>query len=238
MARYLCQDRPDILQLEADVLETRPGAVLVASSPFYPGGGGQLPDRGTVAWAGGEAPVTGFAPDAAGVWIELAGDAKVSGRVVMSVDRTFRSLMCEMHTLAHVVNSLVYTGFDGSLLTGVRMSGDGTFSVDFDLPGVDTDRLRGLEAQINDVVARDFPVRIDEMEYGAAQAIPGMFRAKSVAPPPQDDGMIRIVEIVGLDKQACGGTHLHSTGQARAAQVLKVDNKGRQNRRIRIGFAT
>jgi misacylated tRNA(Ala) deacylase len=57
-----------------------------------------------------------------------------------------------------------------------------------------------------------------------------------VAPPPGDDGLIRIVEIVGLDRQACGGTHLASTGRSRALRILKIDNKGRHNRRIRIGL--
>ena len=64
-----------------------------------------------------------------------------------------------------------------------------------------------------------------------------MFRSKSVSPPRQEDGMVRIVEIAGLDRQACGGTHLASTGRARPVRILKVDNKGRQNRRIRVGFA-
>jgi misacylated tRNA(Ala) deacylase len=63
-----------------------------------------------------------------------------------------------------------------------------------------------------------------------------MFRSKSVAPPPQADGLVRIVEIAGLDRQACGGTHLASTGAARPARIIKVENKGRHNRRIRFAL--
>jgi misacylated tRNA(Ala) deacylase len=66
-------------------------------------------------------------------------------------------------------------------------------------------------------------VRTDAMTCEAAQAVPGMFRAKSVAPPAPKDGMVRIVEIVGLDRQACGETHLSSTGRARNARMLKID---------------
>jgi misacylated tRNA(Ala) deacylase len=58
-----------------------------------------------------------------------------------------------------------------------------------------------------------------------------------VAPPPDHEGLIRIVEIVGLDRQACGGTHLASTGLSRPIRILKIDNKGRHNRRVRIGLA-
>ena len=65
----------------------------------------------------------------------------------------------------------------------------------------------------------------------------GLIRTKSAMPPPTADGMIRIVEIKGLDRQACGGTHLASTGQSPPVRILKIDNKGRHNRRIKIGLA-
>ena len=70
-----------------------------------------------------------------------------------------------------------------------------------------------------------------------AQAEHGLIRSRSVAPPPTPDGKIRIVEIVGLDRQACGGTHLASTGGSPPIRILKIDNKGRHNRRVRIGLA-
>jgi len=71
----------------------------------------------------------------------------------------------------------------------------------------------------------------------AATAERGLLRSRSVSPPPQADGTIRVIEIAGLDRQACGGTHLSSTGQSPPVRILKVDNKGRHNRRIRIGLA-
>ena len=69
-----------------------------------------------------------------------------------------------------------------------------------------------------------------------AQAEHGLIRSRSVAPPPTPDGTIRIVEIAGLDRQACGGTHLGSTGASVPVRILKIENKGRHNRRIRIGL--
>lgn len=88
---------------------------------------------------------------------------------------------------------------------------------------------------MNDVIRQDLPVTDSYLPRAGAEAIPGMFRSKSVSPPPSPDGTVRIVEIEGLDRQACGGTHLASTGQARLARILKIDNKGRQNRRIKVG---
>jgi misacylated tRNA(Ala) deacylase len=235
--RYFCQDHPDVLELEASILDARPGAVLLDRSPFFPGGGGQLADRGEIEWAGGCLHVRRLITDERGSWHEFEGTAIPSGTVVARVNPAFRALMCELHTLAHVLNSIVHREFGGALLTGAQLGEDGTFRVDFDLPGADPDRLRALNGPVNDAIRRNFEIRSFHMPWSAAEAEPGMFRSKAVSPPPQEDGSVRIVEIVGLDRQACGGTHLRSTGEARPVRILKVDNKGRQNRRIRVGFA-
>jgi misacylated tRNA(Ala) deacylase len=229
-------DHPHQHELEIDVLGARPGAVLLARSPFYPGGGGQLPDRGTIAWNGRTRQVTGFEPAANGLWHLIDADVAPEGRVVMRIETPFRRLMCEQHTVAHLVNSAVYKLFDGALLTGVRMTAADEFSIDFDLPTLSSEQLRAVEDAVNAAIADDRPVRAFDMAYEDAEATAGLFRAKSVAPPRQADGLIRIVDIEGLDQQACGGTHLASTGHARRIRILKIDNKGRQNRRLRIGL--
>ena len=64
----------------------------------------------------------------------------------------------------------------------------------------------------------------------------GLIRTRSVMPPPTADGTVRVVEIGTLDRQVCGGTHLVSTGRSRPIRVLKIENKGRHNRRVRIGL--
>lgn len=228
---------PDVHELADDVLDARPGAVLLAQSPFYPGGGGQLPDRGTLAWNGLVHRVIGFEPAPDGLWHLLDTDLAPRGRIVLQIDRAFRARMCEQHTIAHLVNSAVYTLFNGALLTGVRMTETDEFSVDFDLQKPSAEQIRSVENAVNAGIADDRPVRTFDMAYDDAERTAGLFRAKSVAPPRQADGQIRIVDIDGLDRQACGGTHLASTGRARPIRILKIDNKGRQNRRLRIGVA-
>jgi len=236
MSRYFCHDHPDVLALETTVVDARPGAVALEQSPFHPGGGGQLPDRGVVAWAGGEAPVTGFETVDGRTWHLLGGPVEPSGVVRVAVDPEFRATQTELHTGAHVLNALVYQQFNGALLTGAQLGDDGTARCDFDLPDVDNDRLRALEAVLNDVIRQDLPVRYAWIPRDEAESQAGLLRSRSVAPPPSPDGMIRIVEIVGLDRQACGGTHLTSTGRSRAIRILKIDNKGRHNRRVRYGL--
>lgn len=229
----------DTVGLTADtvVVDVRPGAVRLDRSPFFPGGGGQLADRGRLIWAGGEVTVTGVSREPTGDWHLIATDAEPHGPVRLAVDPAFRALMCELHTLAHVLNALVYGHFDGALLTGAQLNADATLRVDFDLPGVDAGALRALEGPLGDVIRQDLPVRTWTMAWDEAAAEPGTFRSKAVTPPRSADGSVRIVEIVGLDRQACGGTHLPSTGAARPVRILKIDNKGRHNRRIRLGFA-
>jgi misacylated tRNA(Ala) deacylase len=231
-----CHEQPETLTLQTDVADAQPGKLVLANTPFYPGGGGQLADRGVIRWQGGEANVVGLEVSAGKLWHLLDGQSEVAGAVEAAVDPDFRRMMRQLHTDTHILNALVFQAFDGALVTGVQMADDGTARMDFDIQGADSDRLRGLEGPINDLIRQDIPVSFAYVPMREAQAEPGLIRSRSVAPPPTADGKVRIVEIVGLDRQACGGTHLVSTGQSPPVRILKIDNKGRHNRRIRIGL--
>jgi misacylated tRNA(Ala) deacylase len=236
VSRYFCHDQPDVLCVDTRVIDARPGAVVLEQSPFHPGGGGQLADRGRLAWQAGEARVTGCEVTAGRVWHLLADPVEPTGAVQVEVDADFRAAQTELHTAAHILNALIYQRFDGALITGAQLGDDLSARVDFDLPGVDNERLRALERDLNDVIRQDLAVRYTWLPLSAATAEPGLLRSRSVAPPPSADGTVRIVEIVGLDRQACGGTHLASTGRSRPLRILKIDNKGRHNRRVRLGL--
>lgn len=232
-----CHGHPDTLTLETTVADVQPGKIALADTPFYPGGGGQLADRGVIRWTGDEAKVTGFEVSAGKLWHLLDMPAEIAGAVEAVVDPDFRRKMRQLHTDTHVLNALVFQQFDGALVTGVQMAEDGTARMDFDIQGADNDRLRALEGPINDIIRRDLPLNFLYAPMHEAQAEKGLIRSRSVAPPPTPDGKIRVVEIVGLDRQACGGTHLASTGGSPSVRILKIDNKGRHNRRMRIGLA-
>jgi misacylated tRNA(Ala) deacylase len=237
MALAFYHEHPETLTLETEILEARPGRVLLAQSPFSPGGGGQLADRGRLSWAGGTLAVIGLEPADGGYWHLLEDpNAELAGNVRTEVDPEFRQMMRELHTATHILNALVFQNFNGALVTGAQLNADGTARLDFDVPEADNERLRALEAPINDAIRENLTVRNDSLPLAEAFEVPGLIRSKSVTPPPTPDGRIRIVEIVGLDRQACGGTHLAATGDSRPVRVLKVDNKGRHNRRIRIGL--
>ncbi len=236
MSKYFCHDHPETLTLETRVIDARPGAVVLEQSPFHPGGGGQLTDRGVLRWGGGEVQVTAIEADGGRLWHVLAEPVEIAGAVEAVVDADFRAMMMQLHTDTHILNALVFQKFAGALVTGAQLNADATARMDFDLPDADNDRLRALEPEINDVIHQDLALRYDWVAAGALTAEAGLVRCRSVAPPPAADGTVRIVEIVGLDRQACGGTHLPSTGQSRSVRILKIDNKGRHNRRVKIGL--
>jgi len=236
MSRYFCHEHPDVLTLETRIVDARPGAVVLAETPFHPGGGGQLADRGVLRAGTGEVRVTGFESSGGRLWHLLAEPLELAGTVEVGVEPAFRALMSALHTDTHVLNALVFQHFQGALVTGAQLNDDGTARMDFDLPDADNDRLRALEPAVNEAIRQDLPLRFGYVPAGDAAREPGLLRSRSVAPPPDHEGLIRVVEIVGLDRQACGGTHLASTGRSRPIRILKVDNKGRHNRRIRIGL--
>lgn len=236
MSRYFCHEHPDVLTLETRIIDARPGAVVLEQTPFHPGGGGQLADRGRLSWNGGEARVVGVEVRDGRSWHLLAEPVEVGGRVQVEVEAAFRSMMAQLHTDTHILNALVFHHFRGALVTGAQLNEDGTARMDFDLPDADNDRLRALEPEINDLIHQDLPVRYAYVTEAEALAERGLVRNRSVAPPPAADGTIRVVEIVGLDRQACGGTHLASTAGSGPLRILKIDNKGRHNRRVKIGL--
>lgn len=126
--------------------------------------------------------------------------------------------------------------FDGALVTGAQINADGTARMDFDLPDADNDELRKLEPRVNDIISAGVAVRTSYVSHAEALATSGLIRSLSVAPPPTPDGRIRIVEIVGIDRQACGGTHLTNTSESLPVRITKVENKGRRNRRVKLAI--
>jgi misacylated tRNA(Ala) deacylase len=195
-------------------------------------------DTGEIEWAGGRVAVTGIEVDGDRWWHLLDGGVAPTGDVQLHVDAEHRLRVASLHTTSHVLNAFVFAEFAGALVTGAQINGDGTGRMDFDLPEVDNDRVRALEAPVNDVIARGVAVRSMYVDAGDAATTEGLVRSMSVAPPPTPDGKLRIIDIEGVDRQACGGTHLANTAQSRPIVITKVENKGRHNRRVRFSLVS
>jgi misacylated tRNA(Ala) deacylase len=237
MAVYLCHEFPDLYEHEARVVDAAPGRVLLDRSVFHPGGGGQVSDAGWIEHGAGVVPVSGIEVVDDRWWHLLADSIELSGQVLVHVDAERRALVAQLHTDSHILNALVFERFPGTLVTGAQINADGTGRMDFDLSDVDNDVLRALDSDVNAVIGRGVDVRSTYVDAGEAASTDGLVRSLSVAPPPTPDGTLRIIEIDGVDRQACGGTHLSNTGQSGPIRITKVENKGKRNRRIRFELA-
>ena len=236
MTVYGYHEQPDVLEFETEVIDTRPGAIVLERSLLHPGGGGQVSDRALLRFGSDSIEIVDVSLEGGRYWHVLASPILVTGKVHVAIDAVHRSRVAQLHTDTHILNALVFRYFDGALVTGAQIAADGTGRMDFDLPEVDNDVLRRLEPELNGIIKSGLPVRASYVTTAEATATPGLIRSAAVAPPPTPDGRVRIIEIEGLDRQACGGTHLSNTAQSGPVRITKVENKGRHNRRIRLAL--
>jgi misacylated tRNA(Ala) deacylase len=197
---------------------------------FYPGGGGQPHDRGRLIVRGDAVAVTAVREDADGVvWHGVGRDLPAGEAVQGVIDWPFRYAMMRHHGLMHVVNTVARERFGGAI-TGVQIGPDRS-RIDFRLADFGRERLAEFEALVNAAIERALPISssiIGEDEY---RRRPDLVRTLNVLPPVVD-GNVRIVTIAGFDTQACGGTHVHSTGEIGRVHLAKFDNKGKDNKRF------
>jgi misacylated tRNA(Ala) deacylase len=137
------------------------------------------------------------------------------------------------HTALHILSAAVYRLY-GGLVTGGQIHHDRA-RLDFDLDRLDRERVAAIEEEVNRVVGEKRPVKIRFLPREEALALPGMIKTRRVL-VPEHLKVVRVVEIEGYDQQADGGTHVANTGEVGRVRVVKVENKGRVNRRIVIAL--
>ena len=201
---------------------------------FYPTGGGQPGDTGVLRSAQGDIPIAGTikgdGPDAvihvpaAGARSPVAGEA-----VTAAIDWDRRHRLMRFHTALHLLCSIVPGGVTGGSI------GEDKARLDFDVATDSLDKA-AIQARLDALVAAGNPVHsrwIDDEELARR---PELVRTMSVK-PPSGHGRLRLLDIAGVDLQPCGGTHVGNTAEIGQVVVTKIENKGRQNRRIIIGLA-
>ncbi|HVV17831.1 MAG TPA: alanyl-tRNA editing protein [Pseudonocardiaceae bacterium] len=215
----------------SDQADPEAGIVLDRSA-FYPGGGGQPPDSGVLLWEGVTTRIAGTRKGDDLYLLPVPGDpVPPTGTVVQgALDDERRTSLMRTHSGLHVLVGTVFRDY-GALVTGGNME-PGEARMDFNLPELPQGFKQTIEDAVNKEIAQDRRIDVRFMPRAAAMANPELVKTMSVTPP--DEPELRIVDIVGLDVQADGGTHVASTAQIGRIQVTKVENKGRQNRRVRI----
>jgi misacylated tRNA(Ala) deacylase len=210
--------------------------IVLDRSAFYPGGGGQPPDHGVLLWQGVQTRIVGTRKGDDPYLIPAEGDPlpPAGTEVTGAVEDARRSLLMRTHSGLHVLCGVVFQNF-GALVTGGNME-PGEARMDFNLPEVPPDFKPRLEELVNAEVAANRRIDVRVLARAEALALPDIIRTQSNLIPADEDE-IRIVDIVGLDVQADGGTHVAATGQVGKVRVVKVESKGKANRRVRVQLA-
>ncbi|MSP04278.1 MAG: alanyl-tRNA editing protein [Acetobacteraceae bacterium] len=237
MTEALFLDQPELQQTSATVISANATAIVLDRTVFYARSGGQPGDAGALRWHGGKTMIADTIKGADGEILHVPGQGSPlpppGAEVTAIIDWDRRHRLMRMHTAMHLLCSLI----KGSKVTGGAVGLDKS-RLDFDLPNPPP--KEELEEKLNSLIAADLPVRFEWVDEARLDDDPGLVRTMSVQ-PPRGAGRLRLL-LVGtaenlVDLQPCGGTHVSRTGEIGPMRVIKIENKGRQNRRIIIAFA-
>jgi misacylated tRNA(Ala) deacylase len=226
-------DDQTLREWDATVLAAGQDGIVLDRSAFYPGGGGQPPDEGVLLWGGVQTRIAGARKGDDLYLIPAEGDpVPPPGTTVRgAVEDQRRSALMRTHSGLHVLCGVVFRDY-GALVTGGNME-PLTARMDFDLPELPEGFRDAVEAACNAEVSADRRIDARVLPRAEAFALPDIIRtATNLVPADVQD--VRIIDIVGLDQQADGGTHVASTSQIGKIEVVKIENKGRGFRRLRI----
>ena len=220
---------------QATVLDVDDNGIVLDRSAFYPGGGGQPPDHGVLLWSGVQTAIVGARRGDDIRLIPADGDPiPPPGTPVRgALEDERRTALMRTHSGLHLLSGVVFRDF-GALVTGSNMD-PLTGRLDFNLEEVPPGFKEAVEEACNVEVTADRAIEAYELSRAEAFEIPDIIRTATNLLPAEIE-IVRIVDIKGLDVQADGGTHVASTQQIGAIRVLKVENKGKGFRRIRVAL--
>nr|WP_294552595.1 alanyl-tRNA editing protein [uncultured Rhodopila sp.] len=237
MTERLFLDDPSLPSTPATVEEAGPGGIVLDRTVFYARGGGQPGDTGVLRWEGCETAIADTVKGEGDAIVHVPAAAAtlppIGAVVEAAVDWQRRHALMRMHTALHLLCSLI----KGAAVTGGSVGADKS-RLDFDLPV--PPKKEDIDAGLNALIAADHPVRIEWVDESILDTGPDIVRTMSVK-PPRGAGRLRLIRIGAgefpIDLQPCGGTHVSRTGEIGPVRVQKIENKGKQNRRIIISLA-
>jgi misacylated tRNA(Ala) deacylase len=227
-------DDPTLREWDAVVVGVDPErGIVLDRSAFYPGGGGQPPDEGVLLWGGVRTRIAGVVKGDDDYLVPVDGDPvpPVGTAVRGALDEERRTQLMRTHSGLHVLTAVVFRDF-GALVTGGNME-PLTARMDFDLREVPPGFKEQVAESVNAEIAADRAIQVRTLPRAEAFQIPDIIRtATNLLPESVEE--VRLVDITGLDVQADGGTHVASTAMIGRMEVVKMENKGRGFRRLRV----
>jgi misacylated tRNA(Ala) deacylase len=218
---------------DATVLDVDDNGIVLDRSAFYPGGGGQPPDHGVLLWGGVQTRIMGTrrGDDLRLVPHDDDPVPPAGTSVRGAIEDARRTALMRTHSGLHLLSGVVFRDF-GALVTGGNME-PFEARMDFNLPEVPPGFKEAVATACAAEVAADRAIQVSNLARAEAFQIPDIIRT-ATSLLPDDLEIVRIVDIVGLDTQADGGTHVASTRQIGGIEVVKVENKGKGFRRLRV----
>ena len=225
VTKNLFWDRRYDREFEAKVVSVDGQHVILDQTLFYPRGGGVASDTGLL----DNAKVVEVTKQDDQIWHSLGSilRLKPGDGVRGSVDWVRRHRLMRMHTAGHLLSSIFYR--ENCLITGNQIDPDRS-RFDFNLEQFDRGRIEGFVNEANRIIAKDAPVKMYFVDRDEALKMPGLVKLAQAAPPSEDQ--LRIVEIEGIDRQADGGLHVANLKEIGRIELLKLENKGKNNRRL------
>jgi misacylated tRNA(Ala) deacylase len=211
------------------------GRVALDRTAFYPTGGGQPHDLGTLTVDGDAVPVTRVARDrdTGTIWHWLDTDRlpAAGSQIHGDIDWERRYLLMRTHSALHVLCGVIWADY-GVAVTGGNME-PGSGRLDFELDQMSVELGKHIEGRINEEIDRAHDIRVEFVPRASADEDPALVRTKANLIPRHIDPL-RVIDIVGLDRQADGGTHVANTSEIGRVEVTKAESKGKANKRIRL----
>jgi misacylated tRNA(Ala) deacylase len=208
------------------------GRVRLSRTAFYPVGGGQPSDLGTIRTPTGTLAVTGVRRERGPIWHSVEGDLPdVGDEVQGEIDWDRRHRLMRTHTALHILCGVIWADYRIPVTGGNMEPMKGR--LDFPFPAMSADLGAAVEKRINDEIAKAHEIVVDFLPRSVADTDPALIRT-SANLIPQEIDPLRVIDIVGLDRQADGGTHVLSTAEVGAVRVVGTESKGKDNKRIRL----
>jgi misacylated tRNA(Ala) deacylase len=212
--------------------------VALDRTAVYPGGGGQPHDLGRLTWDDGSAALVAARSEGPVVWHALAPDDPLPDpgtALEGEVDWERRHLLMRTHTALHILCGVIWADYGVAVTGGNMKPGEGR--LDFELDAMSAELGAWAQRRVNEEIARRRAVLVDFVTRRDAAADPALIRTKADLVPAAVDPL-RVIDIVGLDKQADGGTHVATTAEVGSVAVTKTESKGRANKRIRLSVGS
>lgn len=235
MTELLFRKDAYLQEAKAVVLSHTPeGGIVVDGSLFYATGGGQPGDSGWLVWGGQRVAIATAVKVEGGAIALVPAEAsalpKIGAEVMQVLDWPRRYRLMRMHTALHLLSVVIPLPVTGGQIGAERSR------LDFAMPAPPSD-VAALDRALNALIDRDLPVSESWISEAELLANPGLVKTMSVM-PPMGQGRVRLVRIgegAGqIDLQPCGGTHVARTGEIGRVEIGKIENKGKQNRRVNL----